>query len=241
MDKLAGSFKAIVAVFHGIIATWVFTDFSERKVSEFEFVILLVFFTVANILIWNALFRGNQKFRAKPVTATTLDFQPESFRIGQGIGLTLIAICVGLVAAYIDRHDYVLRMGNSLADWERSSSAPPFEVMIHSVRVGRAGLIDIRDQKAVEAARADGAYLRIYVKNSQLAYEGFPARVSTKGEVNSREVVLSPACRLSAEAGNATKIATVQPIDGPGVFLRLNDVVAIEIVDALTSACAKLF
>ncbi len=43
MEKLPDAFKATVAVFHGIISTWL---------DEFYFVILIIFFSVANILVW---------------------------------------------------------------------------------------------------------------------------------------------------------------------------------------------
>jgi hypothetical protein len=55
MEKLAESYKATIAVFHGIIATWLFKVFSETQLDEFYFVVLVIFFSVANLLLWRSL------------------------------------------------------------------------------------------------------------------------------------------------------------------------------------------
>jgi hypothetical protein len=242
MDKLGESFKAIVAVFHGIISTWLFIDFSEKKVDEFHFVILLVFFTVTNVLVWNTLLRVKRAVWPGATTATPLvDFQSGTYRLVDGLGLTLIAVAVGLFSAYLDRKDVVLWLGSTVANWDRTSSDPPFETTMLDITENRPANVDKRSRRFVEPARAEGAYLRVYVKDAKLGYEGYPGRTSTKGEVKDREVVLTPACRFALGDPDATKIGAMQQIEGPGVFLRLDDVAAIEIIDAYQSACAKLY
>ena len=69
---------------------------------------------------------------------------------------------------------------------------------------------------------------------------GRTARATTKGESSEREIVLSPACRFFAAEKEPTKIEGMQRINGPGVFLRLTDVIAVEVIDARQSACKKL-
>src|SRR5690242_18990299 len=184
MDKLGDSFKAILTVFHGIISTWLFIEFSERKVDEFHFVILLVFFTVANVLVWNGLRRIKRILWPPPATATAsplVDFESGSYRVVDGIGLTLIAIITGLLAAWLDRKDAVLWLGSAVADWEQTRSDSPFEATMFDITENRPANVDKRDRRFVEPARAEGAYLRVYVKDAMLGYQGYPGRTSTKG------------------------------------------------------------
>ncbi len=244
MDKLGESFKAIVAVFHGIISTWLFVDFSESKTDEFQFIILLVFFTVINVLVWNLLLRIMEAVRPSATAATArplVDFQSGSYRVSDGIGLTLISVVTGLLAAQADRKDVVLTLGNLVANWERTRSDPPFEATMLDITENHPANVDKRDRRFVEPARAEGAYLRVYIKDAKLGYEGYPGRASTKGDIKDREVVLTPACRFALSDTDATKIGPMQQIEGPGVFLRLADVAMIEIIDAYQSACAKLY
>ena len=182
MDKLGESFKAIVAVFHGIISTWLFIDFSEKKVDEFHFVILLVFFTVTNVLIWNALLRVKRVVRPGAMTTTPLvDFQSGTYRLVDGIGLTLIAVAVGLFSAYLDRKDVVLWLGSTVANWDRTSSDPPFETTMLDITENRPANVDKRSRRFVDPARAEGAYLRVYVKDAKLGYEGYPRKDLDQG------------------------------------------------------------
>ena len=51
MDKFAEAYKATLTAFHGIISAWLFLTFSERTVDQFVFVILIIFFGVANTLV----------------------------------------------------------------------------------------------------------------------------------------------------------------------------------------------
>lgn len=242
MEKLGDSFKAIVAVFHGIIATWLFIEFSERKIGEFYFVILLVFFTVANVLVWNALlYIGQRLYLLRPSTSGPVTFQNDSYRFKDSLGLTVIAICLGLLAAWLDRSDVVLRLANKLpTDWQRTGSDLPLEALMADIKTERPPEVDRRSKQLVTAAKADGYYLRLYVKDSKLAYEGFPAQTTTRGDIADRELVLSPACRFFIDEKDPTKIAAMQRIEGPGVFLRLANVGAVEVVDARQSACKKL-
>jgi hypothetical protein len=242
MEKLGDAFKAIIAAFHGIIATWLFTEFSERKIDEFYFVILLVFFTVANVLVWNALlYAGGKLYWVKASNSGRLAFQNDSYRFKDAIGLTVVAICLGLLAARLDRSDVVLRLANMLpTDWYRTASDLPLEALMIDIKTTRLPEVDRRSKKLVTDAKAEGYYLRLYVKDSKLAYEGYPAQTTTRGEIADRELILSPACRFFIDEKDPTRIATMQRIEGPGVFLRLANVVAVEVVDARQSACKKL-
>ncbi len=240
MDKLSETFRATVAVFHGIIATWLFIDFSERRIDEFNFLILLVFFTVTNIIIWHAILRlGRSLGLLRRRVDEGLAIEKTTFRTPDVLGLTLVAIAVGLATAYLDRTDVVLRTAGLVADWHRSSSLPPFERMMFNITDNQTRLLDKREPEFVKAALAGGAYLRVFLKDSRVAYEGFPGRSSTRGTVEEREAVLTPACRVTFDDKEPTKIASIQPIEGLGVFVR-GDAIAIEIIDAYQSPCANL-
>jgi hypothetical protein len=239
MDKFGEILKATIAVFHGIIATWLFLDFSERKVNEFYFLVLLVFFSVANVLVWNAI---SWLFRRKAIPFPPLEagIDKVSFRATDVAGLTAVAVAVGLFAAFLDRNEVVLRAASAVTDWHRTTSESPFDAIMFDLTSHNSGAFDKRIRSLVKSAEAKGSYLRIIPKASRIAYEGYPGRISTRGEVADRELLLSPACRLVYDATDPAKITSTQRINGPGVFLRLTDVMAIEIIDAVQSDCANL-
>lgn len=241
MDKFAEGLKATVAVFHGIIATWLFLDFSERKVSEFYFLILLVFFSVANVLIWNAVLRVGRRRRTGGSGPISVGIDRVAFRATDVVGLTTIAVTIGLLAAFLDRQDVVLRAANAvhIADWHRTGSGNPFDAIMFDV-TENTGAFDNRSNRLVAAAKEKGSYLRIIPKDGRLGYEGFPGRGTTKGEVAGREVLLTPACRISYDKVDPAKILSMQRIEGAGVFLRLTDTTIVEIIDVYQSECEKL-
>jgi hypothetical protein len=233
MEKFAEVYKATLAVFHGIISTWLFLTFSERSADQFAFLILLAFFTVTNVLIWNLVERF--LLRREP-TGPTLGFNSEYHPIDV-IALLIVSVFVGLAAAYVDRRDVMLKLANNVVDWERSATEAPFSLMISDIIGHRTQSFDKRDPDKVQAAQG-GAYLRVYLKDVRLGYEGYPGRAPTKSEV--REVVLTPACRFVLDANDPSKITLMERIEGPGVFLRLVDTAAIEIIDVQQSKCASL-
>jgi hypothetical protein len=71
----------------------------------------------------------------------------------------------------------------------------------------RAQFIDKRDPEKVRAA-GGAAYVRIYLKDLKLGYEGYPGRAPTRSEI--REVVLTPACRFVLDPNDASKIITLK-------------------------------
>jgi hypothetical protein len=238
MDKLAELLKATIAVFHGIIATWLFLDFSERKVSEFYFLVLLVFFSVANVLVWSFFVRLFKRRRTNfsPIPG----IEHVSFRSVDVVGLTVVAAALGLFAAFLDRKEVVLTAANFVSDWHRTTSDSPFDSMILNLTSYDSAAFDKRSRRLVQSAKEKGSYLRIIPKGSRLAYEGYPGLAPTKGEVADRELVLTPACRLTYDSTDPAKIISTQRIEGPGVFLRLPDVTAIEIIDVAQSQCADV-
>ena len=78
------------------------------------------------------------------------------------------------------------------------------------------------------------------MKVANTGYEGYLGRITTNREIGEREIVLMPACRFSRDVTDPTKVLYATD-RRPGVFLRLADTAAIEIIDAYQSACAKLF
>jgi hypothetical protein len=240
VDKFAEVYKATLVVFHGIIATWLFLAFSERSVDQFQFLILLVFFSVANILIWNLVLGVVQRiFPPKPAArfAPMLDLSTIQYRTTDVIALLVVSVLVGLTAAFVDRKDMVLRVANTLVDWQRTGTDTPFTSIMSDITEHRAGLIDKRGSEQVRAAQG-AAYLRVYVKDIKIGYEGYPGRAPNKSDV--REVVLTPACRFTVDANDPAKITGMQRVEGPGVLLRLVDAAAIEIIDLHQSTCANL-
>src|SRR6266853_4256620 len=99
MDKLAEAFKGIVALFHGIVATWLFLEFSDRDADEFHFVILLVFFSVADVVVWRAIVSlCGRAFKGAREVNTTIAFDGRPYRLSDVMGLTAVAIGLGLLA-----------------------------------------------------------------------------------------------------------------------------------------------
>src|SRR5262249_31211 len=147
-----------------------------------------------------------------------------------------VAIIVGLTAAYGQRKDIVLRTASLVADWNRTSSDTPFMLLLSTVTRQTVGEIDGRDTVLAKAA-AGKAYLRVFAKDSKIGYEGYAGVSANKRDP--REIILTPACRVIFDAKDPGKVNSVQMIDGPGVFLRLTDAAAIEVIDRHQSACAK--
>jgi hypothetical protein len=100
--------------------------------------------------------------------------------------------------------------------------------------------MDEVDRRVPERRERAGslALLRVYMKGVRIGYEGYPGVAPSKLDV--REMVLSPACRFTFDPNNPTKLISVQLIEGPGVYLRLAELNAIEIIDYWQSDCAKL-
>lgn len=241
MDKFSEVFKATVAVFHGIIATWLFLSFSETSVDEFQFVLLVVCFSVVNVLAWNFIallyVKWTQGGNAS-IPLMTGDIARLSYRTVDVMGLTLVAMLWAAIAAYAYQHDAVLGFGNSLIDLRRTHSADPFYLVLSNVSAHTMNRLDGRDGNAVKEAKGR-AYLRIYQRGDAFAYEGYPRAAPTRS--NPREIFLSPACRYAREKNGDTKQVVVEPIEGPGVFVRVSENPAVEVIDRKSSACAKLF
>jgi hypothetical protein len=237
MDKLSEAFKATLAVFHGIISTWLFLEFSETTADEFHYVILVIFFSVGNVLIWKMLLLIPKWYRHRktPPARSDLDLTAIRYRPIDVAALTLIAVLVGLTAAYLQTKDTVLYVASIFVDWERTSSDDAFQWLFENIADHNVTVIDKRDPAHVKAA-SGSAFIRVYVKDTKLGYEGYPGL--TPGKLDRREVILTPACRFSWDenSGMATKM---EVIAGPGVFLELDDVNVIEIIDANTSDCSK--
>jgi hypothetical protein len=237
MDKLPEAFKATLAVFHGIISTWLFLKFSETTADEFYYVILVIFFSVGNILVWKMLLLIPTWYRygKKPPERDSLDLVAIRYRPIDVAALTLIAVLVGLTAAYFQTKDTILHVASIFVNWERTSSDDAFQWLFENVADNSMNVIDKRDPAHVKAA-SGAAFIRVYVKDTKLGYEGYPG--ITPGKLDRREVILTPACRFSWDE-NSGMVTKMEVIAGPGVFLELADVNVIEIIDANTSDCSK--
>lgn len=237
MDKLADTFKAIIAVFHGIIATWFFLQFAERSVDEFHFIILLIFFTTINILIWRTVKSlVSHYFKMRRKKSRVSDILATNYHASDVVVLTIISIIVGLTSAYFDKKDAILSLVNSVIDTGISSTDTPYEYLVDNITEHTIYNLDRRPPALVQAAM--GAYVRVYVKDTKIGYEGYPGVIS--GKLDAREMFLSPACYFSFD-GDPKRISAVQPINGPGVFLSFATIGIIEIIDLKSSECARLF
>jgi hypothetical protein len=240
MDKFSDFFRAAVAVFHGIIATWVFLEFSETNVDQFQFLLLLVCFTVLNVLLWNLILLAFLRLRSGPgvsIPLLTTDIARLSYRTIDVVGLSSIAVVVALAAAYVYRRDVLLDAANKVIDWRRTHGDTPFNVLLIHVTSHKMNLLDGRSRKAVQMADGN-AYVRIYQKDIKFYYEGYPRAAPTR--LDPREFMLSPACRYALNDIDQSKQPFVQLIEGPGVFVRVADIAAIEVIDRSQSPCAKL-
>jgi len=236
MDKFADIFRATVVVFHGIIATWLFLEFTETKVSEFYFLILLVFFSIANMLVWGAALRVAKSVRRRSLVSAGPRSNEVLYRPIDVFGLTMIAFIIGLSAAFLQNKDIVLRLANSLTDWHRTATITPFQLLLAHISAHSMQELDAREPDEVKLA-AGKAYLRVFIKDSKFVYEGYPGWVP--GKLDKSEIIFTPACRLLLDPSDSTKVAAVQRIEGPGVYLDVSQAVAVEIIDAHQSSCAK--
>jgi hypothetical protein len=239
VDELPNIFKATIAAFHGIIAVWLFSAFSETSITEFQFLILLVFFSVANLIVWNLLrllwpvswqrgwvpFDDISAIRYKPIDV---------------FGLTITAVAVGLLAAWIQRTDVVLNLANRIPflDWQRTSTSDPFNVLVLKILSSSLADIDNRGEALIAPGAKQSPYIRIWLGDNKGGYEGHLSLAPSKSET--REVILNPACRLSQDEKAPLKIKSTEIIEGFGVFLPLVDVTAIEIIERGRSPCARL-
>ena len=240
MDKFSEIFKATVAVFHGIVATWLFLSFSETSVDEFQFVLLVVCFSVVNVLAWNFILLLYMKWKQgwdASLPLMTGDIARLSYRTVDVMGLTVVAVLWAILVSYAYQHDAVLGFGNSFINLRRTHSADPFFLVVSNVSGHTMNMLDGRDGKIVQEAKGR-AYLRIFQKDD-VAYEGYPRAAPTRS--NPREIFLSPACRYTREKEGETKRTIVEPIEGPGVFVKVADIPAVEVIDRKDSQCAKMF
>jgi hypothetical protein len=241
MDKFSDVFRASVAVFHGIIATWLFLNFSETSVDQFQFVLLVVCFSVVNVLAWNFIVLAFLRISQGPgvsVPLMTGDIARLSYRTVDVFGLTVVAVIFAWISSYAYQHDAVLAFGNSLMNLRRTHTPAPFDLVLSNISARTMNKLDGRNAAAVQGAEGR-AYIRVYQKDEKFAYEGYPRAAPTRS--NPREIFLSPACRYSREKIDAANPPIVQKIEGPGVFIRANDIPAFEVIDRNESPCAKLF
>jgi hypothetical protein len=239
MDKFPDVFKAVLLAFHGIIATWLFLQFSETKVDEFYFVILLAFFSVSNLLVWKAILIIARRLHLTRLrrflpAITTLDV---AYGPADVIALLIIAIVLGLTAAYVERNEFILEAANKITNWERTSENTPFYTTIAAVRTRNFDHVDSRPPDQRDAAKGL-AYVRIRMKDGLFGYEGYPGLAPSKLEV--REMLLTPACRMTFDDKDRTKIVSIEQVEGPGVFLPLDNMNAMEIIDYRQSRCVQL-
>jgi hypothetical protein len=233
MDKFPDIVKATIAAFHGIVATWIFREFSATEVTEFYFVILVIFFGVVNATVWHILIRFVPYLRSA-TEQNAVDLTISTYRPLEVAVLTAIAVITGSTAAYVQNHDLHLRMANKFTSWERSSNRLPFEMVVWRATGRFVKDFDRRDPSLI---KKDGqVLLRVYINDAKLGYEGYVAFAPSKGEV--REVILSPACRFTLTKDSDGPVSW-QRIDGPGVFLGLTDTTVIEILDEDKSKCAQ--
>ena len=120
----------------------------------------------------------------------------------------------------------------------RTHTPAPFDLVLSNISARTMNMLDGRDRKIVLQAEGK-AYLRIYQKDEKFAYEGYPRAAPTRS--NPREIFLSPACRYSREKINVENQPFVEKIEGPGVFVRVSETPAFEVIDRSQSPCAKLF
>jgi hypothetical protein len=238
LDKFSGVYKATVVAFHGIIATWLFLEFSQIEIDKFYFVILLVFFTVANILVWKTLVRLLWWRGQDEETPAVADMSTVRYRAADAIGLTLVAVFIGFAAAYLYNADFILGLANRFANWHVTGTDSPFITLVRGAAEHDSGLFDKRDGKFARASE-NKAMFRVYMKDHQIGYEGYPGIVPTRLE--KRDVMLSPACRFGFDEADPTVLKSFQLIEGAGGFLELEDITAIEVVDTSKSDCARLY
>jgi hypothetical protein len=239
VDDLPNTFKATIAVFHGIIAVWLFSAFSETSINEFQFLILLVFFSVANLLVWNLLrLAWPESWQRGWVPFD--DISAIRYKSIDVFGLTVTAVAIGLIAAWIQRTDTILNLANRIpfVDWQRTSTSDPFNVLILKITSRRLADIDRRHDALTAADAKQTPYIRIWLGDNKGGYEGHLSLAPTKSET--REIILNPACRLNWDDAAPLKVKSTEIIEGFGVFLPLADVTAIEIIERGRSPCARL-
>lgn len=141
----------------------------------------------------------------------------------------VIAMILGLAVSVAYDRDWLITAVDQfrISKISKVSQDKPLQFILkNALRCTSIRPLDARVNKTLVYAKA---MLRVHIKDYG-AVEGF-VKVYPTG-LDSDQVLLSPACTLDGK--------TTKAIPGPGVFVRTENVVAWELIDATASNCWKI-
>ncbi|MGY4505781.1 hypothetical protein ACVWYH_009738 [Bradyrhizobium sp. GM24.11] len=264
MDKIKEFVAGVQYLAPGLVVGIIFYMYSDVKFDQFGFllfcavaIILISLLTDAFLRVIAAIYsigyffavriyakavettRGKTKKKFAKVSVADALMQLNSARLASQLAL---AVVLGILFVGFYQNDMFYRWFGGLTGSPKISQQDTLHYVLKKIANKEYDYVDGRpgESRACPPLAKDcsrDVYLRIRSKDGDL-YEGamlyFPAKLEVQG------FYLSPACvaRTQDKKGAADKQgAALEKIAGPGVYLSVGDVAAIEYVDLLISAC----
>jgi len=173
---------------------------------------------------------------------------PLSLRQPQIAPLIILSVITGSVTAYGYREEFFFSAMRTLQRTvglpvQRVSVQDPFLVLLRRLDQDGGRSLDLRNLGAIRPNANSHIvympYLRIFDSKSGFFYEGIPTLWPSKqGE---RQVVISRVCRARAHKDDRTTILQRHLVDGPSVYINLENVGSVETLDRSSSECDALW
>ena len=224
-------------LFYAILLPGLMTVGTARLVSnmpgmnEIELTIFLLLSSAVNLAICLALWHLRLVFGGESMAVASAIRRP----------VFVVAVCfVSVVNGVLLAGAYENGWANRAVRWVTVDSLGLTKTTQHSaLHFLLRNLYDdtgvFPDHRHIERQRDEkgewksARILKVRLKGHNTTFVGYEGAWSTRGQVD--ELYLSPACRQDSDAG--------VPILGAGVFIRLDQVAAIEFLDEDAAACAR--
>jgi hypothetical protein len=262
MEKIEEFASGVKVLAPGLVIAIIFFAYSDIKFDEFGFllfssaaVIIVSLFTEGFLVLVAALYflpdlalralLQKPRQRSKKLTLREARSRIEPTRVAAQF---VLAVLLGILAINLYQNDALYRSFGEVIASPKVSHLDAFDLSIKRVVDQDYHLIDQRsprffqpcpkptlDQKPSTNCVA-GVYLKIKTKQGDL-YEGgiryFPVKHELQG------IYLSPACVQRIK--DKLEYESLARIGGPGVYVALADIAAIEYLDIATSPCFELY
>ena len=261
MDKIEEFVHGVKFLAPGIVVAIIFFMFSDVKFDQFGFLlfcavaIILISFVTSSFLTvitylfsvsYTAISRATAKKRAPAGSAkkirtvvTKVRARLESMRL---IAQFALSIILGVLVVNIYQQDSFYTIFRGIIHSPKISQQDTIHFVLGKVVDKKFDYIDERPGRSqicpppVSTDCSRDVYLKVKTKQGDV-YEGAMRYFPTKLEVQG--LYLSPAC--VARIRDKLQYGALEKIAGPGVYMPIGDVAAIEYVDALSSSCFELY
>jgi hypothetical protein len=264
MDKIEEFVKGTQFLAPGIVVATIFFMFSDVRFDQFGFIlfcalaVIIISFTTNSFLIFIAIIyslsqtalsaayqvagqHAPDKIKRQTLRSRTAEVRTrlESARL---IGQFALSVFLGVLLVNFYEGDLFYRVLGRVIESPKISHQNTLHFVLNKIAAKKFEYIDERPGRsqicppssASECSR--DIYLKIKTKQGDV-YEGAMRYYPTKLEVQG--FYMSPAC--VARIRDKLEYAELEKIAGPGVYLPIGDVAAIEYEDALSSDCFGLY